>query len=148
MIDLLKNNLHSWWVKVALDLEEAKTYPFTLVNVEGTPLVTSDTPCFTEDEMNFLQLERDEGPGRAFICPLTPRLAFVGARGIKAGYTKKGNDWARLINARMRANAKKSLIANTDNLNEGWFLTDSRFPPTMRGQIDQLPIKRQPKGFG
>lgn len=155
---LFKTKIHPSFVTAALNLEEARTYPFTLIRVEGLPLVTSDTPCVIEEDPSIFQLDRENVPGSAFICPLTPKLAFVGALGLRDSYTTFGSDWSRLFNVRIRANAKSVLVANTSAVDDTWFLTAQGLPPTMQEIIQPVlefwrrksssVAKGQARGFG
>ena len=157
-IHSLKTKLHPAMVKTALDFEEARTYPFTLIEVEELPLLTSDTPCFFEQDPSIFQLNRENLQGGAFVCPLTPRLAFIGCLGLRDEYATFSSDQSRLLNVRIRANAERSLVANTNAVNETWFLTDQGLPPTMQ-EIIQPALeswrrksssvgKPQVRGFG
>lgn len=134
----LKTKLHPAMVKTALDFEEARTYPFTLIKVEELPLLTSDTPCFFEQDPSIFQLNRENLQGGAFVCPLTPRLAFIGCLGLRDEYATFSSDQYRLLNVRIRANAETKLVANTDAVNETWFLNDQDLPPTMQEIIQPV----------
>lgn len=141
-------------INASNQLELAKTLPFTIVRVEGLPLLTSDTPCIIEEDPSIFQLHREKILGSAFICPLTPHLAFVGALGLKDEYATFDSDWSRLFNARIRANAQKELIANTKDVDETWFLNNQNSPRTMQEILEpsrrrlSLGTKVKKKGFG
>ena len=154
LIDSLKTKIHPLLVRAALDLEEARTYPFTLIEVKELPLVTSDTPCIIEEDLSILQLNRENVKGGAFVCPLTPKLAFVGALGLRDNYATFDSKWSQLLNTRIRANAEKLLIANTSAVDNTWFLTAPDLPLTMREIIQSAleSLRRessaaQAKGF-
>lgn len=152
----LATKIHPMLVMASLTLEELQeelqTYPFKIVRTDGLSLLSSDTPCVVEENPSILEFEGENVPKLAFICPLTPKLAFVGGLGLSTGYTTTDSEWVRRFNARIRANAQKKLIANTNAIDESWFLTDTNSPPSMREIILQsklapLVIKTQTKGF-
>lgn len=153
----LATKIHPMLVRASLTLEELQeelqTYPFKIVRTDGLSLLSSDTPCVVEEDPSILEFEGEDVPRQAFICPLTPKLAFVGALGLSTGYTTIDSGWVRRFNARIRANAQKELITNTNTVDESWFLTDTNSPPSMREIILQSKlappvIKTQTKGFG
>ncbi|MEQ9672279.1 DUF4238 domain-containing protein [Coleofasciculus sp. G2-EDA-02] len=153
----LATKIHPMLVMASLTLEELQkelqTYPFKIVRIDGLPLLSSDTPCVVEEDPSILEFEGENVPKVAFICPLTPKLAFVGGLGLSTGYTTTDSEWVRRFNARIRANAQKDLIANTNTVDDSWFLTDTNSPLTMReiilqSQNDSPVIKTQSKGFG
>jgi hypothetical protein len=147
----LATKLHPSLVMASLTLEDLQVYPFKIIRTDGISLLSSDTPCFLEEDPLILKFGEEELPSRAFVCPLTPNLTFIGALGLNTGYTTVNSEWVRRFNARVRANAKDKLIANTNAVDESWFLEDPASPPTMQEVIHQLELgaqKPQAKGFG
>jgi hypothetical protein len=147
----LTTKLHPSLVMASLVLKNLQAYPFKIVRTDGIPLLSSDTPCFVEEDSFILRFAEEEATSRAFVCPLTPQLAFVGGLGLNTGYITVNSEWVRRFNARVRANSTDKLIANTNAVDESWFLEDPTSPPTMREVICQLELpvrKSQGKGFG
>jgi hypothetical protein len=149
--DAIRTQLHPLAVMASLSVEKSYDIPFKVVRTKSIPFISSDTPCFLEEDPFLLSFDGKTAVNQAFICPLSPNLAFVGGAGLTTGYSDVISEWARRFNARVRANAKEKLIANTDLVDESWFLADPDSPPTMKEVIDALELpglKTKSKGFG
>lgn len=147
-IEALKTKVHPMLITASQNLDAAREFPFMIVRTLGLPVLTSDTPCFFEDPA-VLQIERTTDKGHAIVCPLTPHLVFVGAQGLLEDSPEVGPDWVRRLNARIRANARRELVANTGNVDENWFFQDSSWPPTMREEAERaFRVLREPGAAG
>jgi len=147
----ITTKLHPSLVMASLTLEKVQVYPFKILRTGGIPLLSSDTPCFVEEDPSILNFNKEEVVTQAFVCPLTPNLAFVGGLGLSTGYSDVNSEWVRRFNARVRANAKEKLIANTSLVDESWFLEDPSSPLTMQEIVHNLGLSAfgaERKGFG
>lgn len=153
LAESVKTKLHPALVMASLTLEELQTYPCKVLTTDGSSVLSSDTPCFVEEDPVLLSLSEAETTHRAFVCPLSPKLVFVGGLGLTTGYRSVDCEWVQRFNARVRANAQDKLLANTNAVDESWFRSDVNSPPTMREVIEKLNLpagQPQPKfkGFG
>jgi hypothetical protein len=147
----IETQLHPLAVMASLSVDESYDIPFKIVRSKKGSFISSDTPCFSEEDPFLLSFDGERAIDRAFICPLSPNLVFVGGAGLTTGYSDVDSEWVRRFNARVRANAKEKLIANTNLVDESWFLDNPDSPPTMKEVIDGLELpnsKAKRKGFG
>ncbi|MEO0515924.1 MAG: DUF4238 domain-containing protein [Cyanobacteria bacterium P01_A01_bin.116] len=148
----LLTKVHPIVVMAASDPDEIELYPYKIIRADcDLSFLSSDTPCFLEEDTSLLEFGLDDSTKRAFVCPLTPKLVFVGGLGLKTGYVDADADWVRRFNSRVRENSKKILISNTISIDESWFLKNPNAPPSMAETIRRIEWpgqKSRGRGFG
>lgn len=137
----LVSPMHAAIIRAGLGVIKELPLPFCIVRAKNGNFISSDAPCFLEDQSHSIEVPRDSAVGALFVLPLSPKMAFVGGRGVREGDFSVDGRWVARFNGRVRGNADQWLVGNTQAITEADLDTTAGAPPTMREVAEQTLLK-------